>query len=135
MTSSTLKGEDSMGRKTVQATAKEEVATAKIHSVATAFRPLRSMNSAATKPTMGNAISVAQKVKRSKVSTLKARPRAILATGVVPPSPSSAVTDQPINSGRKRRSEPPRKKIQGSARIRGLLGTVQNFLPLAGFAM
>ena len=124
-----------MGRKTVQATAKEEVATARIHSVATAFRPLRAMNSAATKPTMGNAMSVAQKVKRSKVNTLKARPRAILATGVVPPSPSSAVTNQPMNSGRKRRSEPPRKKIQGSARISAPMGTIQKFMPLAGFKM
>ncbi len=78
----------------IHATDMENVNTARMASATTALRLQRAIISKASSPTKGIAISVAQKVKRSKVSTSKARPSSSLPTGVVPPNPRIAVKYQ-----------------------------------------
>ena len=99
------------------ASAAPSVATAASESPTAAFARKRSSISTARTPTSGIAISVAQKVNRSKVKISKARPSSHLGKGVVPPSPKIKVSQKPNSKGRKRRDEAARNRMNGNARI------------------
>src|SRR5258708_40063780 len=99
-----------------------KVVTAASDKPSAALARKRSNSSTATIPTAGMAISVAQKVKRSKVKMSKARPSSNLGKGVVPPSPKINVSQKPNSNGRNRRDEEPRIRMNGSARIKAPYG-------------
>src|SRR5260221_1908499 len=94
------------------------VATAASDNATAALARKRSNSSIASKPTIGIAISVAQKVKRSKVKMSKARPSSHFGSGVVPPNPKRRVSQNPSKSGRNRRSDEPRMTMNGKAKIK-----------------
>src|SRR5258708_35561840 len=129
---SRVKYSASAGRKVAQATAAAHVTIAARDKPTTARVRYRSISSPAKRPTNGRASRVAQNVKRSNVSTSKARPMRSQATGVVPPSPNRRANQKPMSKGRRRTTLDPRIKMKGKARTSAPHGMQKKFRPHPG---